>query len=251
VNCIRVRQMLDAYMDRELDRATTAEIDAHLSSCDACTALQGDRAALSTHIRSAAPYFHAPEALRPAIVTALARVERERPRRAAGAWWRTAAFAVSIAIVSAALGFWLGRLPTDHPVREELVARHVDSLRADRELTEIASSDRHVVKPWFAGRVGFAPTVRDLSDQGYALIGARLDHLADRQASAVVYKIRNHYINLFAWPAARTRPEAIETATVRGFAMATWSEGGLRFAAVSDVDARDLRRFAELASAQF
>ena len=77
---------------------------------------------------------------------------------------------------------------------------------------------------------------------------ARLDHVADRQAAAVVYRVRNHVINLFVWR-ARAGDERFAVSAARGFNLATWSEAGLGYAAVSDVEARDIERFAQLVRA--
>jgi anti-sigma factor RsiW len=124
-----------------------------------------------------------------------------------------------------------------------VVALAVAEGRAER-LVQVAASDRHVVKPWFQGSVDFAPPVRDLSAEGFALLGARLDRIGDQQAAVVVYRIRNHPIDLFVWRANGDAAAPVQPAVERGFSVATWAQQGLRFAAVSDVDARDLERFA-------
>lgn len=251
MNCARLRQVLDAYVDRELDTVTTEDIDRHLAGCPDCAALRAERDALRDQIRAEAPYYAAPEALRRAVHGALAGAAVAPPARGARhiSWLHAGGFALAAAAAGLAAGLWLARAPAENPLREQVVASHVASLAPERGLTDIASADRHVVKPWFAGKTDFAPLVRDLSDAGFALVGARLDHVADRQAAAVVYRIRNHYVNLFIWRGEPDRREAVSVATVRGFGVATWAEGGLRFAAVSDVDQRDLVRFAEVASA--
>jgi len=92
--------------------------------------------------------------------------------------------------------------------------------------------------------------VHDLSGEGFALVGARLDHVANRQAVAIVYRVRNHLVNLFVWRATSNKSEALAVSTVRGFGVATWAGGGLHFGAVSDVDTDDLERFARLVQAQ-
>ena len=148
--------------------------------------------------------------------------------------------------LSVALTLAVVRLPpssaTD-PSMDVLVSRHVLSLAGP--LVEFGSQDRHQVKPWFHGKVDFAPAVRDLSAMGFVLEGARLESLDGRAAAAVVYRIRNHPINLFVWRVSAARPPSdIALSQVRGYAVARWSEQDLMFAAVSDVDPRDLERFA-------
>ena len=106
-----------------------------------------------------------------------------------------------------------------------------------------------MVKPWFAGRTEFAPWVRDLSGDGFELVGGRLDRVGDREAASVVYRIRNHYVNLFMWRAPSGQADPVKVSQARGFELATWSASGVRYAAISDVNRTDLERFARLASA--
>lgn len=247
MNCARLRQVLDARLDAELDAATAEEADRHLAACSACAALRDERLALRAAIRAEVPRHAAPASVHRAVRGALAAEGRRRAR--GPSWWHASAFAAAAAVAGLAAGLWLAQPPRDHAIPEQVVATHVASLAPGRALTDLASDDRHAIKPWFVGKVDFAPMVRDLRAEGFALVGARLDHVGDRQASAVLYRVRNHYVSLFAWrtdPAAR---EPVRLATARGFGVATWSDGGLRFAAVSDVDLRDLERFARLAAA--
>jgi anti-sigma factor RsiW len=246
MNCSRLRQVLDAHLDRELDHATSDEVEQHVGSCAACAALQAERMSLRRDVRAGAPYFRAPAALRGAVRRSLAAAadSTARPTRSP-TWLQAGALAAVVAVVSVTAGYWIGRPLPDSSLREQVVASHVASLGAARGLTDVVSTDRHVVKPWFQGKVDFAPTVRDLSGEGYTLLGARLDHVADRQAVAIVYRLRNHVLNLFAWRTA-AGDEPITLSAARGYNLVTWSEAGLSFAAVSDVDARDLERFARL-----
>jgi anti-sigma factor RsiW len=252
VNCTRLRQVLDAYLDGELDSATQGEISHHLAQCPACTALRGEREVLKQRVRADAPYFAAPEALKRAVHRSLAATAPEGAPRGGSrpSWLQAGVLAVAAALISALASYWLARPLPENPLREQVVASHIASLGPARPLADITSLDQHAIKPWFQGKLDFAPVVRDLSGQGFTLVGARLDHIADRQAAAIVYRVRNHPINLFVWRAADSRPETLNVSTVRGFGIATWAEGGLRFAAVSDADQRDLERFAELVRAQ-
>ena len=107
-----------------------------------------------------------------------------------------------------------------------------------------------MVKPWFQGKVDFAPVVRDLSAEGYALLGGRLDHVAEGHAVAIVYKVREHVVSLFVWRAANSRDEPLALSSARGFSVASWSEAGLRFAAVFRCGSAEIERFARLVQAQ-
>ncbi len=248
MNCLRLAQVLDAYVDGELDRGTGDEITQHLAQCPLCTARRNERDTLKRQLVDA-PYYTAPDPLRQAVRRALAR--RPDTRAARGpSWLQAATLMVAAALVSALAGYWAAQPVPDRPLREQVVMSHVAALSETRRLTEIVSTDRHTVKPWFQGKLDFAPVVRDLSPQGYTLVGARLDHVGDHQAAAIVYRVRAHLINLFVWRAAGYDPDPLAVSSVRGFGVATWADGGLRFAAVSDADPRELERFARLVQSQ-
>jgi anti-sigma factor RsiW len=250
LNCARFNQVLDAHIDGELDHATTRDIAAHLTECAACTAQRDNRLALRQSLRTHAPYFKAPATLAPAIHRALTQTAPAPKPRARGlSWFHAAAFATVAALAGVIGGYWLAQPQPDYPLRDPVVASHVAALVPTRQFIQVASSDRHTVKPWFQGKVDFAPPVKELSSEGFVLVGGRLDQVADKPAAAVVYQVRKHVINLFVWRAGERAPDAIATSSVRGFSVATWAADGLRFAAVSDVDARDLTRFAQLVSA--
>lgn len=265
MNCTRLQQVLDAYIDSELDRGTTSEISEHLTHCVACTALHHSRLALRQSLRANAPYYKAPATLAPAIRRSLAQAigpalapqPLSRPdatrfgwkRSLAPSWWQAAAFASIAGFAGLIGGYWLAQPQPDYPMRDPAVTSHVAALAHTRQLIQVASNDRHTVKPWFQGKLDFAPPVRDLRAEGFLLIGGRLDQIADKPAAAVVYQVRKHVINLFVWRASDREPNAIATINVRGFSVSTWAADGLRFAAVSDVDPRDLTRFAQLMAA--
>ena len=248
MNCDHALRVLDAGLDGELDRATNAELEEHLAACPACAQQRADRLSLREALR-AAPRFRAPARLHQAIHEALARPEpavRPTPRRRGISWASAAGLAVCVAAVALGLGWWMATPSFLPDTRDELVARHVSALAGDGRLYDVASSDRHVLKPWFAGKIDFAPPVRDLSRSGFALVGARLDRVAGRPAAVIVYRIRAHEINLFVTRSASAAARPVTLSKPRGFAMAAWAEDGLALAAISDVDPQELTRFAEL-----
>jgi anti-sigma factor RsiW len=136
------------------------------------------------------------------------------------------------------------RLAPDGPLPDELVAAHVRALQVG-PLYEVASSDRHTVKPWFRGRLDYAPTVLDtpaLREQGFTLLGGRVQAVQGRPTAVLAYQLRLHKIDLYQWPAERgSAPERLQR---RGFHLVRWSDGATQFWTVSDVDGAELERFA-------
>ena len=239
MNCARLTQVLDAWIDGELDSTTTADIQAHVDACTACAALEGQRRTLSAAIREDAPRYAAPPGLRLRVSRAI----RREDGRSAPTWAQAGAIAACAALLSALLTFWLLQPETEARLNEQVVSAHVASLGQPSRLVSVDSAERHTVKPWFQGKVAFAPAVKEGSE-GFVLLGGRIDRVGTRESAAIVYRIRKLVVNVFVWPAHGANETEGET-RVRGFSIVNWNEDGLHYAAVSDVDPRDLRRFAE------
>jgi anti-sigma factor RsiW len=127
-------------------------------------------------------------------------------------------------------------------LQDQLVANHVRSLLASH-LIDIPTSDRHVVKPWFNGKIDFAPPVVDLVGQGFPLVGGRLDYAGNREVAALVYKRRAHVINLFILPVQAGGLGWPAHAQATSYSVIHWRKGDLDYWAVSDVDAGQLEAF--------
>jgi anti-sigma factor (TIGR02949 family) len=235
---------LHGYFDGELDAARAAEFEAHLEGCPACARALAAQQSLRTALATAGLYAKAPAGLRARLRTALP--GSAAPRRAP---WRSLGVAASLML--AFLGVWwtVPAWRADVAERElvgQVMDAHLRSLQL-AHLTDVASTDQHTVKPWFVGKLDFAPVVVDLAPDGFPLAGGRLDVVGGRSVAALVYTRRKHVINLFVWPV--DGPDAaVEAGTRRGYAWVRWKKGGMRFWAASDVAAPDLQEFARLLS---
>ncbi|HEV2446598.1 MAG TPA: zf-HC2 domain-containing protein [Candidatus Sulfopaludibacter sp.] len=226
MNCAEAQELVGAYFDDELDPVNSLAVEKHVAGCAACAGELEVLGALRSAMRAQAPYYAAPAELR-------ARVRGGR--RSFGAGWAPWLAAAAAVLVAAAV--WLA--PARGPaIEEEVVAAHVRSLQGNH-LLDVPSSDRHTVKPWFAGKLDFAPEVEDLADRGFALVGGRLDYLDGRAVAALIYRRRLHTVNVFVWPGKGERAMGLETR--RGFNVARWTHGGLEWWAVSDLSGAELR----------
>ena len=235
---------LHAMVDGELDSMASVALETHLRSCPGCRAaldrLEATRALLADHDLR----YLAPPGLHDKIAAILpderAAPARVQSRTAAPAAWLGGGVIGALA-ASIALFLALPQL-SEGGLEDELVAAQVRSLQA-AHLTDIPTSDRHVVKPWFNGRIDFSPPVVELAPQGFPLVGGRLDYIGGRDVAAIVYRRRLHTINLFVRPAPSLASPVSATVRHQSYNLVRWVSGGLEFWAVSDVDAADLALF--------
>jgi anti-sigma factor RsiW len=160
-----------------------------------------------------------------------------------------AGFGLAGGLVGAAAGVALTLLVTGAPIRPEsdmvsaVLDSHVRSLLPNH-LTDVVTSDRHTVKPWLSSRVDVSPPVRDLAEEGFPLVGGRVDYVEGHQVGVVVYRHDRHIINLLAWSSPGKADEGLKTQSRQGFNLITWRKGGVTFWAVSDLEVGELRKFA-------
>jgi anti-sigma factor RsiW len=244
MNCSDCTPLLGAALDGELDARNAIEVDQHLAGCADCQRRFAASQALQASLSAAAKdlrYRLAP-AQREKI-TAAWRLPAERHEERS---WR-GALQIAALLAVALIGFGLGRLGpgrASNTFNDELVARHAHA-RLAGHLMDVVSSDRHTVKPWFNGKVDYAPTVVDLASQGYPLIGGRLEFVDGKATAVMVYRAGQHTIDVFTWPAS-TSTRSFGTGTDRGYHLVGWTDRGMSFCAVSDAAPDRLDEFARL-----
>jgi len=234
--CADVDRDLDAYVDRELDADAAVALRRHLGECAACSGRVAQREALGRLVRSTA-YHPAPDRLRARIAARSAR--SSSPRRFAV----LAAAATLVLAVGGAVALVRSAQLRGDAVAEAVVDGHVRSLMADH-LFDVRSTDQHTVKPWFLGKLDFAPPVVDLAPIGFPLVGGRLDYVGARAVAALVYQRQKHTINVFVSPDGGTQASSIAARSIRGFHVRHWSRDGMAFWAVSDLNDAELTQFA-------
>jgi anti-sigma factor RsiW len=258
MDCKEAKTWLQGYLDDELDLRETVEIERHLESCGSCSEARDSQRVLRDSIQASGLRFRCPDDLRANMKSLIARevgkpegVESDKVRPNIrqvppniSRWWL--AIAASFLLVAVSLLAWrpMSRQTYSDTIAQQVVASHVRSLLADH-LMDVASSDRHTVKPWFSGKLDFSPTVIDLSAEGFPLDGGRLDYLDHRPVAAVVYHRRKHAINLFLWPSEGVTDESLQSVTYQGYQLVHWSSAGFNYWAISDLNVPELREFAE------
>ncbi len=248
MSCQEVRELLDGYVDTELDVVTTLQFERHLKECAGCQGFFERYEQFTRAVQANMPRFDAPAGLESKIRSQLGLP----PGRQASVrttpfadWgrWAVAASLIGVLLLTGTLLMLLKRRSGSDLLAEQVVSGHIRSLMANH-LSDVASTDQHTVKPWFSGKLDFAPVVKDLAPEGFPLTGGRLDYLDDRSVAALVYKRRQHTINLFLWPSP-TSESGPRTLTIKGFNIIHWTQGHMTYWAISDLNATELRDFAQ------
>jgi anti-sigma factor (TIGR02949 family) len=245
VSCDLARTVLHGYLDGELDAVRATEFESHLERCSECVAALAAQESLRSSIKRAELYETAPVSLRAKVISQIAGRSPAKviPRRTSWTWLAAAA-----AILLVAYTGW--RLTSGIPGANEplfvsqIVDAHLRSLQPGH-LTDVTSTDQHTVKPWFDGRIDFAPPVHDFAEQGFPLQGGRLDVLRGQTVAALVYGRRKHSINVFIWPVNASDTPA-RSGSQLGYQWIDWRKGGMEFCAVSDTSAADLQQLQHL-----
>ena len=252
--CQEMRLLVQADMDGELSPAEAARLAAHLASCPDCAAVPAELSSLSARIRADASRFTAPDSLRAAvrarIAAELSPVGSAAPARPTR--WRFPRFSLGTG-ASFGTGFALAAclalaviLPrAGDGMADAVVADHIRALQPGH-LMDVVSTDQHTVKPWFDGRLAFAPPVKDFKAEGFPLTGGRLDYLDGREVAVLIYHSRQHIIQLFVWPSGSDLDHGPTEGSRSGYNFIRWTHDGMALWAVSDLNSGELMDFVRL-----
>lgn len=245
MNCENISNLMHGYLDNELDLPATLAVEAHLQACLVCQETFQKLSRLRNGIRREMSYHAAPDALRARLqqpngkITATRHDENWIKSLLASLPLPKQAAAIAALILAIGLGWQINQLSSLQQLSDAVVANHVRSLMADH-LTDVASSDQHAVKPWFNGKLDFSPQVLDLTEQGFPLVGGRLDYLHTRAVTALIYRRRQHIINVFIWPEILNETPADYSSARNGYNLLAFKTHGMNYWIVSDLNTKEL-----------
>jgi len=248
MNCNDATMLISAYVDGETDRRQSRAIRNHLAACPGCVAKHEQLGELRTRIRSEVPRYSAPPGLRASVLTSIDAARRSDPVRAriSDRWrWLTGGALAGCAATMLAwfLGATVIAYQENHDIAVEAVTSHVRATLGNH-LIQVASSNQHTVKPWLSARLDYSPPVPDMQQEGFTLLGGRIDYLDQRAMATLVYRIRDHTIDVFVCPRAVRMPPS-PMRTIRGINVAHASGAQMDWLAVSDVSSDVLGSFVQ------
>jgi anti-sigma factor RsiW len=243
MTCDEAKVLLHALIDGELDAMRALEIEAHVAGCPRCATELRQFRDMRHAMSGANLRFAAPAALQRRIDAMIPAPSVRTTAPSRRSLLKGFAFGTALsAIAATGVVFMVVRSNRDQQILGDAVSAHLRSLQAGH-LTDVPSNDQNAVKPWFSDKLAVAPPVIDLAAQGFTLLGGRLDTIDGKPVAAIVYRRSGHVINLFVAAAASAGHTAARGEAVQGFNTQRWSDQGLRFIAISDLGADELRDF--------
>jgi anti-sigma factor RsiW len=253
MECDRAAGLLSPLIDNALGPIRRWRVRRHVAGCEACATRVEELRAMQSALRTKLTYHRAPPGLAARIGASL---PREVAPQVSRPWFRMPAFSLAGTGLAGALagvaltvlvlgGQRAGQGAGQSDVMQAVIGSHIRSLQADH-LTDVLTSDQHTVKPWLSARLDVSPPVRDLKDEGFPLVGGRMDYVDGHPAAAVVYRRAKHVINLFAWASPNKADAPFHEQSSQGFNLISWRRDGIFYCAVSDVEADQLDTFAKL-----
>jgi anti-sigma factor RsiW len=239
MSCENNQALLSAYVDGELDLVRSLEIEKHLETCQDCAHVVENHQTLGTALRTGSLHYHPQRHLEQRIHTALG-----HPRTRRVSW---PLLAVAASLLLAGIFFALRPAPPSlvaQLVAQEVLDSHLRSLLPGH-LADVQSSDRHTVKPWFAGKLDFSPPVADFAQDGFPLTGGRIDSLNGRTVAVLVYQRRQHVINVYVWPSPGAPDSQVRATALQGYNILHWTHGRLEWWLASDLNTQELEDLAK------
>lgn len=238
MNCHAVKDLLHAYLDEELDTATTGEVKQHLRTCPACSQAYTSLRALQQVLHTNNLSLPAPASLRERVQLAVYQEDQVPFFQRSVRFWLSALVAILVLTVLIFTQFFASS--SYNTLTQQVLASHIHALQ-QKHLVDVSSSDQHAIKPWFDGKLAYSPPIVDLAAEGFPLVGGRLDYLDRQSVATLVYQHNQHVITLFLWPAQGT--EGITLQTLQGYHLCSWTRSGMTYWATSDVDISQLHQF--------
>jgi anti-sigma factor RsiW len=242
MNCEEARQLLDAFLDGELELTRQLGMETHLAECALCQDAAERMTRCGSIVRMNMPDYNAPPELKSKVRAALRKEDKPNFK-----WFtehgRQFAYAAALVVLIFALAWsWLSVSPSKNKrLVAEAISNHSRSLMVSH-LVDFATSDQHVLRPWFNGKLDYSPPVPDLTQAGYSLIGGRVDMLEQRPVGAIVYQHGKAIVNLFVWPATDRKID-LDVESERGYHFCGWNKARLNFFCISEMSAADLETF--------
>ena len=250
--CDQTQTQLHGYLDGELEALSAANFEKHLETCHDCKQSLAAEESLHRSIQQAGLFERAPESLRISLLgnSKQQAAVRSFPGARLSPWrWLAVAAVLLLSVFIGWRQLQSGRGPGNAQLMAaSFVDAHLRSLQPGH-LTDVQSTDQHTVKPWFDGRIDFAPPVRDFANEGFPLVGGRLDVAGGKTVAALVYARRKHIINVFV-ETAPSESYWNGSGESQGYHWLTWQKDGFSFCAVSDVAPTDLSQLQQLFLAQ-
>ncbi len=242
MSCSPWLAQLDRLADGELSPAQAAALAAHLRSCGECTAEAAARLAMKRALRAAGRAYQPSPQFRERVRQS---ITAPRRRRWSSGWFPALATAAALVVVVAVGSAWWSRQQRERQALAEIVDLHVSNLAASNPV-DVVSSDRHTVKPWFAGRLPFTFDLPELAGSPFTLAGGRVVYFHETAGALLLFQVRQHRISVFIFPERAGVAPLPDSASEMAFHLRSWSQGGLRYIAITDAGADDLARLQAL-----
>lgn len=255
MDCKDAAPLLHAYLDDELDRAAIDEIELHIERCDKCARELASLQTLRKVVKEGAPRLVAPASLRAKVLAAGGAEEKRRDSirvSVAPRWALAASFLVAFLLGAVSMQWFASRAALDvsdgrQALVHDLLSSHLRALAAANSV-DVVSTNRHTVKPWFAGKIGQSPLVLDLAAEGFPLVGGRIDYVDNQRVAVLVYGHGQHLIDVYVLPATAEDLERMPR-VVDGYRIAAMRVQQQPVWIVGDIDEQEFARFKGLLSA--